>query len=75
MESRPSIKVMSINKVNERLWIVVALLRSKALRIETIDGRLIRTEPTGSDLYKFTMVKPPGEKQWLLGSVSDAEDR
>jgi hypothetical protein len=67
------IEVRKAYKVNESLWVVVALLKSKALRIETLDGRLIRTEPAGSDLYEFTLVKPPSENRWLLGLVSDAE--
>jgi hypothetical protein len=68
-----SIEAWSVNRINERLWVVVALLRSKALRIETADGRPIRIEPAGSDLFEFTMVKPPGGDQWLLGLVSDVE--
>jgi hypothetical protein len=70
-----SIEVRSVNRVNERLWVVVALFKSKALRIETLNGMSIRIEPAGGDLLEFTMVKPPDEDQWLLGSVSDAEVR
>jgi hypothetical protein len=69
------LKLRALNKINERLWTVVALLRSKALRIETLGGRPIRIEPAGSDLFEFTMVKPPGGEQWLLGLVSDVEVR
>jgi hypothetical protein len=70
-----SIEVRSVNRVNERLSVVVALLKSKALRIETLNGRSIRIEPAGSDLFEFTMVKPPDEEQWLLGLVSLVEVR
>jgi hypothetical protein len=70
-----SIEVRSAERINDRVWTVIALLRSAALRIETVGGKLIRTEPPGSDLYRFTMVKPPGASQWLLGSVSDVEVR
>ena len=70
-----SIEVRSVNRMNDQLWIVVALLKSKALRIEKEDGKLIRIEPAGSDLFEFTLVKPHGAKQWLLGLVSDVEVR
>jgi hypothetical protein len=70
-----SIEVKSVNQINDRLWIVFALLKSKTLRIETLDGKPIRIEPAGSDLFEFTLVKPPGGEQWLLGLVSDVEGR
>lgn len=68
-----SIEVRSVTRINDQLWIVVAVLKSKALRIEREDGRLIRIEPAGSDLFQFTLVRPPGAEQWLLGLVSDVE--
>jgi hypothetical protein len=70
-----SIEVRSVKRMNDQLWIVVALLKSKALRIEKEDGRLVRIEPAGSDFFEFTLVKPHGAKQWLLGLVSDVEVR
>lgn len=70
-----AIEVRSVTRINDRLWVVVALLKSKALRIEKEDGRLIRIEPAGSDLFEFTLVKPRGTDQWLLGLVSDVEVR
>jgi hypothetical protein len=70
-----AIEVRSVTRINDQLWIVVALLRSKALRIEKEDGRLIRIEPAGSDLFEFTLVKPRRTEQWLLGLVSDVEVR
>ena len=65
-----SIEVRSVDKLHERLWKIVALFRSAALRIETEDGRLIREEPGGSDLVEFTLVKPKEVQQWLLGLAS-----
>jgi hypothetical protein len=66
-----SIEVRSATRINDQLWIVVAVLKSKALRIETEDGRLVHIEPAGSDLFQFTLVRPRGAEQWLLGLVSD----
>jgi hypothetical protein len=70
-----SIEVRSVKRMTDQLWIVVALLKSKALRIEKENGKLVRIEPAGSDLVEFTLVKPHGAKQWLLGLVSDVEVR
>jgi hypothetical protein len=69
-----SIEVRSVRKVHDRLWNIIAVFRSEALRIETEGGRLIRMEPAGSNLFKFTMVKPRGSLHWLLGLTSMAED-
>ena len=65
-----SIEVRSVRRVNERLWLVVALFRSEALSIKTERGKLIRIEPAGSDLFEFTLVKPNEGTDWLLGLAS-----
>jgi hypothetical protein len=69
-----SIDVRSVRMVNSRLWIVAALFSSKALRIETESGRLVRQEKAGNDLFEFTLVKPQGTQQWLLGLASTVEE-
>lgn len=69
-----SIEVKSVDRMNERVWTVVALFESAALRIETEDGKLVREEPGGSDVMKFTLVKPRESQQWLLGLASVVED-
>jgi hypothetical protein len=70
-----SIEVKSVDRMNERVWTVAALFESAALRIETEDGKLVREEPGGSDVVKFTLVKPRESQQWLLGLASVVEDR
>jgi hypothetical protein len=65
-----SIEVRSVSKVNERLWLVVALFRSGVLSIKTEHGKLMRIEPAGSDLFEFTLVKPSEGTSWLLGLAS-----
>jgi hypothetical protein len=67
---KTSIEIRSVDRIHERLWTVVALFRSEALRIETAEGQLVRREPAGSDLFKFTLIRPPGEQDWLLGLAS-----
>lgn len=68
-----SIETRRVTKLHERLWTVTAIFRSGILRIETEDGRLIRKEPAGSDLFEFTLVKPRDAHQWLLGRASVVE--
>ena len=68
-----SIEVRSVSKVNEHMWLVVALFRSETLSIKTEQGKLIRIEPAGSDLFEFTLVKPNEGASWLLGLASVLE--
>jgi hypothetical protein len=68
-----SLNVKNVFEVNSRLWVVTARFRSEILNIRTEDGRLIRTEPAGSDLLKFTLVMPREGHDWLLGIVSVLE--
>jgi hypothetical protein len=68
-----SIEVRSVSKVNEHMWLVVALFRSETLSIKTENGKLIRIEPAGSDLFEFTLVKPNEGASWLLGLASVLE--
>lgn len=64
-----SIDVRSTDQVHERLWNINADFRSAPLRIEAADGRLIREEPAGSNLFQFTLAKPAGN-HWLLARVT-----
>jgi hypothetical protein len=68
-----SIEVRSVSKVNEHMWLVVALFRSEILSVKTEHGKLIRIEPAGSDLFEFTLVKPNEGASWLLGLASVLE--
>jgi hypothetical protein len=65
-----SIEVREATMINGRVWTIVGLFKSEALYIKTEDGRLVGAEPAGEDLFKFTLVKPQGERDWLLGLVS-----
>jgi hypothetical protein len=64
-----SIRVRRVEQVSERLWLVVADFRSARLRIEAKDGRLIREEPAGNDLFQFALSNPTGSAEWLLGKA------
>lgn len=68
-----SVEVREATKFNEHVWTVVGLFTSETLYIRTEDGRLIGTEPAGEDLFRFTLVKPQNEQDWLLGLVSSLQ--
>jgi hypothetical protein len=68
-----SIEIRRVTRLHERLWTVTAIFRSESLRIEMENGRLIRKEPAGSDLFEFTLVKPRDAHKWLLGRASVVE--
>jgi len=65
-----SLEVRGATKLNERVWTVVGLFKSETLYVRMEDGRLVWTEPAGKDLFRFTLVKPQGEQDWILGLVS-----
>jgi hypothetical protein len=68
-----SIEIRRVDKLHERLWTITALFRLETLRIETENGKLVRKEPAGSDLFEFTLVKPRDAHRWLLGRASVVE--
>lgn len=65
-----SIRVHRLERVNGRLWLVIADFRSAPGRIETDDGALVRQEPGGSDLFQFAVAKPVDTPEWLLGRAT-----
>jgi hypothetical protein len=69
-----SIQIEKTNQVGGKLWLVIANFQSAPLRIETEDGRLIREEPRGSDLFQFALSKPLGSSDWLLGRATAYQD-
>jgi hypothetical protein len=69
-----SIRVRRVSSASARLWLIVADFRSAPLRVETKDGKLIREEPGGSELFQFALSKPNGSHEWLLGRATAYRD-
>ena len=65
-----SVRIREANRVDARLWLVVADFRSAPLRIEAEDNKLIRQESGGSDLFQFALSRPAGSSEWLLGRAT-----
>jgi hypothetical protein len=62
--------VENTEEVNDRLWIVVATVRTPPVRIETEAGRLVRIVPAERNRVRFALAKPMNEEEWLLGHAS-----
>lgn len=67
------ISINSAEEINDRLWVVVATVETPSVRIETEDGKLIRTVPPERNLVRFALAKPENEEKWLLGNASAFE--
>jgi hypothetical protein len=70
---RTDISIKSVEEVNDRLWMVVATVRTPSVRIETEAGELIRTVPPEQNIVRFALAKPQDEEEWLLGHASTFE--
>jgi hypothetical protein len=62
--------VQQVQRVNGRLWIVIGVLSTPAVRIESELGKLVRIIPPESNQLRFAMAKPLDVDEWLLGHVS-----
>lgn len=69
-----SIRVERVERVNARLWLVIAHFGSAPLRIEAEGNKVIREEPAGSDLFQFALAKPPDSSVWLLGRATSYQE-
>jgi hypothetical protein len=67
---KTEVSVTSTEEVNDRLWIVVATVKTPPVRIETERGRLIRIVPPERNRVRFALAKPRDKKEWLLGNAS-----
>jgi hypothetical protein len=67
---RTNITIMNMEEVNNRLWIVVATVRTPSIRIETESGRLVRMVPAEHNTVRFALTRPQDKEDWLLGHAS-----
>jgi hypothetical protein len=65
-----AVEPLGLERLTERMWIVVALFSSRAFRIEREDGTLIRAVAAERQRYRFLLVRPGPGGQWLLGDAS-----
>jgi hypothetical protein len=65
-----SLEVQQVEKVNDRLWVVIGILATSTARIEDESGNLIEVAPAEKDRFRFAIAKPLGSQDWLLGYAS-----
>ena len=65
-----SLQVERLSRVNDALWIALAVVRWDSFRIEGEDGELVRAVPAARERYRFALVRPAGGSDWLLGHAS-----
>jgi hypothetical protein len=68
-----SVRVERLSRVDDSLWIALAVLRRSAFRIEGEDGMLRSAEPAASQRYRFALLRT-GTGAWLLGHASLVEE-
>jgi hypothetical protein len=68
---RTNIDITNMEEVNDRLWIVVATVRTPSVRIETESAQLIRTIPAERNRVRFALTRPQDAQEWLLGHASN----
>jgi hypothetical protein len=69
-----SIRVKKLERVNERLWIVIAIFDGSTFRIETESGQLIRSVRGKSELFRFVLARNLASSEWLLGYAAPVKD-
>jgi hypothetical protein len=70
-----TLQVEEVERINDRLWTVNALVIAAPFRIEKESGELVRRMPLGQELSRFALTRPVGEENWLLGQASVVEGR
>ncbi|HEX8859976.1 MAG TPA: hypothetical protein VGC06_12970 [Actinomycetes bacterium] len=68
-----SLQLEELSRVDDALWIALAVLRRSAFRIEGEDGTLISAEPAVRQRYRFALARSPAGT-WLLGHASLVEE-
>jgi hypothetical protein len=69
-----SIRARTVEKVNERLWIVLAVFDGSPFRIETESGQLIRAVEGRSELFRFVLAKPNRDAGLRLGFAAPVNE-
>jgi hypothetical protein len=68
-----NIAIRSSEEVNDRLWIIVATVRTPPVRVETETGRLVQVVPSEQNVVRFALARPRDEEEWLLGHASNLQ--
>jgi hypothetical protein len=72
---RVSLDVQKVERVNDRLWMVSALVTTSPFEILDESGASVREIPQGQELSRFALARPVGQRHWLLGRASVIDGR
>jgi hypothetical protein len=67
--------VQSAERVNDRLWIVSALITTNSFEIVNESGAVVRRVSKGREKSRFALARPIGEEEWLLGYAAVTQER
>jgi hypothetical protein len=70
-----SLDVQDVERVNDRLWIVNAVVSTSSFKILSPSGATVREVPPGQEYSRFALAKPIGQEGWMLGQASVIEER
>jgi hypothetical protein len=70
-----SLDVQEVERVNDRLWTISAIVTTNSFEIVTEAGVVLRRIPEGRELSRFALARPIGAANWLLGRASVVEER
>jgi len=68
--SETTIQVKSIERANEQLWVITAILIAGPFQVQRESGQTIRAVPQQSDLSRYVLARPASTEPLLLGRVS-----
>ena len=74
VDASTTVRVQKLEKVNDRLWIVVANFIGSPFRIETESGELIRAIKGRSELFRFALSRTTGGSELLLGFAAAVDE-
>jgi hypothetical protein len=70
-----SLSIEGVEQVNDRLWIVNALVKTSAFEIRRESGVTVQGVPPGQERSRFALARPIGQDAWLLGQATIVAER
>ena len=69
-----AVSVKKLEKVNDRLWVVVADFIASPFRIETESGSLVRAVDGRTELFRFVLARPASNQSLVLGFAAPVDE-
>ena len=69
-----AVRVKKLEKVNDRLWIVVADFIASPFNIETESGDLVRAVGGRTELFRFVLARPASNESLVLGFAAPVNE-